>query len=105
MVSSINAINQEKEIMTLKKHNTLNLSQRFELLKWCEANKDSDNKYEDLAKIATDDLGFLVTFSVLENHWIAVNGLRNKRKPQQLELIDLVNRLQQEVADLKARLA
>ena len=61
-----------------KQNSSISLSQRAKLFVWLSENKESNETYSELAKKATDALGFNVSDCCLANHWVAVNGRRNE---------------------------
>ena len=91
---------------TTKKSNAgirINIGQRAKLLKWCEDNKTATATYDVLAVIASNDLGFTITYGILQNHWVAVNGPRQVCKPR--KVADEATSLEIVVADLARRVA
>ena len=58
-------------------NSSITLAQRAPLFDWCKTHKDDKRPFVDLAKAATEELGFNVSVNCINNHWAAVNGLRH----------------------------
>ncbi len=96
----------------VRTNNAITLSQRWDLFRWCERNKDDHATLEEKADSASLELGFVITTATLANHWHVVNGkiriykprIEKPRKMNHAELIGIISQLAAEVAQLKARM-